>query len=279
MNLKPITPNDLPLVDTFLKMDHHQRGYPTGDLEILQHDFEEEELSLTDSIHFIEKNDQIIGLIGTFGASWGNYVIGPIFEELHHHKDNIKEAIGLLGDTKFIVDVPSTNRELKTALEELQVPVDSESTAMHYHVNTHNLTETANIVPLTDDLKPAVNELFIKNLRPWAWNDESVEDVGESDHTAILMLEGHVAGAITWDWSTETHEGELEYLCVGSDYQGKGYGKELVDYALNRIKPLLVEGENDEFFLDVAKANTAARNFYERYGFIVDYERSIYIAK
>jgi GNAT superfamily N-acetyltransferase len=54
------------------------------------------------------------------------------------------------------------------------------------------------------------------------------------------------------------------YLLPG--YWGKGYGKQLMDFAVNRLKEL----SYCKITLWVLEENKRARRFYERYGFVFD---------
>ncbi|MBM3232123.1 GNAT family N-acetyltransferase [Candidatus Pacearchaeota archaeon] len=58
---------------------------------------------------------------------------------------------------------------------------------------------------------------------------------------------------------------ELDYIAVSKDYQGKGYGKKLIDKLLNLCKKL----EIDKIKLSVRSSNNIAINLYKLYGFVI----------
>jgi Acetyltransferases len=53
------------------------------------------------------------------------------------------------------------------------------------------------------------------------------------------------------------------------EFRGKGYGKEVMDFAVTRLKPKAKK----EISLWVFEENTAARRFYERYRFRLDSQK------
>lgn len=59
------------------------------------------------------------------------------------------------------------------------------------------------------------------------------------------------------------YDSKIEMLFISPDYIGKGYGKELIQFALENLKATEV---------DVNEQNTNALNFYKRMGFVA-YER------
>lgn len=60
--------------------------------------------------------------------------------------------------------------------------------------------------------------------------------------------------------------GEIESIYLLPEYWDKGYGKQLMDFAVNRLKELSYRMVT----LWVLEENKRARTFYERYGFVFD---------
>lgn len=60
--------------------------------------------------------------------------------------------------------------------------------------------------------------------------------------------------------------GEVEAIYLLPEFWGSGYGKQLMDFAINALKE---RGYND-IYLWVLEENIRARRFYEKYGFVAD---------
>ena len=60
--------------------------------------------------------------------------------------------------------------------------------------------------------------------------------------------------------------GEIHAIYLLADYWDKGYGRQLMDFAVNRLKELSC----CKVTLWVMEENNRARRFYERYGWVLD---------
>ena len=60
--------------------------------------------------------------------------------------------------------------------------------------------------------------------------------------------------------------GEIGAMYLLSEYWGKGYGREMMDFSLAELKRM----GHDEVLLWVLEANNRARRFYEKCGFSFD---------
>jgi ribosomal protein S18 acetylase RimI-like enzyme len=60
--------------------------------------------------------------------------------------------------------------------------------------------------------------------------------------------------------------GEIYAIYLLADYWDQGYGKQLMNYAINRLRELSCRTVT----LWVMEENNRARRFYERYGFVLD---------
>lgn len=84
---------------------------------------------------------------------------------------------------------------------------------------------------------------------------EQLED--KKDKIFVLRESEELIGSVS------IIDGEIDDLIVNSKYQGKGYGKKLLLYAINKMQGLKVE----KITLHVAKWNEKALKLYENNGF------------
>jgi len=80
----------------------------------------------------------------------------------------------------------------------------------------------------------------------------------------IGLLDGNVIGSIMAGY--EGHRGWINYLAVVPEYQGRGYGRKLVQKAVDELRKIGCLKIN----LQVRKSNTSAIGFYKRLGFKED---------
>lgn len=84
-------------------------------------------------------------------------------------------------------------------------------------------------------------------------------DAGRSS-IAVIEAEDRVIGFCKINYGNAV--GDLEYLIVSEDHRGKGYGAQLMEWALNRFEELGIR----DIDVKVADGNNAL-TLYERYGF------------
>ena len=84
-------------------------------------------------------------------------------------------------------------------------------------------------------------------------------DAGNSS-IAVIEAEDRVVGFCKIDYVSTA--GVIEYLIVSEGYRGKGYGAQLMEWALNRFKELNIY----DMDVQVADGNDAI-SLYEKYGF------------
>ena len=77
---------------------------------------------------------------------------------------------------------------------------------------------------------------------------------------AVIEAEGRIVGFCKINYGSAV--GDLEYLIVSEDNRGKGYGAQLMEWALNRFEELGIR----DIDVKVADGNDAI-SLYERYGF------------
>ncbi len=90
------------------------------------------------------------------------------------------------------------------------------------------------------------------------------------DEFYIAYLDGQPMGMLVIgklrDADADEHAGEIGAIYLLAGYWGKGYGKQLMDFAISRLKELSYRTVT----LWVLEANERARKFYERYGYVFD---------
>ena len=285
MEFKQITSRDLPLVAELLELSNgngaYGRGYPKGTLEGLTHEYAELGATLLEQFYLVGDN---LGIFGIFDAPWGLYLIGPIFQPKHHSVDNmvaILEGIFQLPSLKcrkLAITVLEENQVMLEAVQKAGFSLTYEGVAMEYDLTGYPLKEiSAQMVEISTgdlDALEQINGIFKEDLEPWG--NRTVEDLVEmlEDETQIAALkqDGCVAGAIIWSADPVLLESELEYVCVKKEFQGQGYGKLLVDYAANALKLLGIK----DWYLDTARSNVRAQQFYLNHGFNIEYIRYVY---
>jgi len=66
--------------------------------------------------------------------------------------------------------------------------------------------------------------------------------------------------------SDKQKAGEIGSIYLLEEFWNKGYGKEMLDFALTNLRNM----EFNEIILWVLEENTRARKFYEKHGFVLD---------
>jgi ribosomal-protein-alanine N-acetyltransferase len=88
-----------------------------------------------------------------------------------------------------------------------------------------------------------------------------------------LQMGKNLAGYTIFSWVAG--EAHLLNLCVHPDWQGRGYGSLLLEYAINQVARL----ESESMFLEVRASNPRAVSLYKNRGFkIIGQRRSYYQA-
>ncbi|MFO7679293.1 MAG: GNAT family N-acetyltransferase [Chloroflexota bacterium] len=113
-------------------------------------------------------------------------------------------------------------------------------------------------------LHRAVMQEYVAATWGWveAWQAEYFKRKWDPDKWRIIQVEGQDAGV----WVVEEREGEL-YLGlieITAEFQGQGVGTAVIQNLL-----AAAQAQNRAVSLHVLKANTRARQLYERLGFAV----------
>lgn len=98
--------------------------------------------------------------------------------------------------------------------------------------------------------------------KSYGWNEQTQRNyAAESLKGNIVLVEGDRAGVITIsDWQDQLH---LTFIALLPQYQGRGIGSKLIEYAKDRAR-----SNNKPLTLQVLEINPA-KLFYEKQGFEV----------
>ena len=86
----------------------------------------------------------------------------------------------------------------------------------------------------------------------------------QPDLFLVALLDGKVVGSVMVGY--EGHRGWLNYLAVRPEYQKRGYGRKLVERALEELTKLGCQKVN----LQVRRSNVSVVEFYKHLGFKED---------
>ena len=86
----------------------------------------------------------------------------------------------------------------------------------------------------------------------------------QPDLFLVALLDGKVVGSVMVGY--EGHRGWLNYLAVRPEYQKRGYGRKLVERALEEVTKLGCQKVN----LQVRRSNVSVVEFYKHLGFKED---------
>lgn len=95
------------------------------------------------------------------------------------------------------------------------------------------------------------------DIQPYCFYS-SIDELGDKKEKIFILKENdELIGSVA------IVDGEIDDLIVNPKYQGKGYGKKILLYAINKMQSLKVE----KITLHVAKWNEKAVRIYENNGF------------
>jgi ribosomal-protein-alanine N-acetyltransferase len=110
-----------------------------------------------------------------------------------------------------------------------------------------------------------------KSAYPFPWSRGIFEDCVRVGSTCFgLQLGRNLVGYCIFNWAVG--EAHLLNLAVHPEWQHRGYGKLLLEYAVNHVTRL----ECEVMFLEVRASNTGAAGLYEARGFKVVGRRPAY---
>lgn len=113
---------------------------------------------------------------------------------------------------------------------------------------------------------------FLKNDIPKTFryfNKRNIKVIENHFLTVILIVDNREIGYAHIDFD----DGKYWFgICILSDYQGKGYGKKLIQFVLNNSKLRNIK----EIYLSVDKINENAIKLYKNFNFIIISETETY---
>lgn len=140
---------------------------------------------------------------------------------------------------------------------------------------------------LPDDDRKKISNVYeqswrcaYKNIIPQSYFDSIpggswADNINRDGRKNLIMLEnGTIIGTLSFcrsRWKQYDDYGEIVAIYFLPEYMGKGYGKYLLDRAIEELKALGFE----TVLLWVLEDNRRARNFYEKYGFTLSGEYRI----
>ena len=106
---------------------------------------------------------------------------------------------------------------------------------------------------------------------PFPWTRGVFEDCLRVGYACFgLQFARELAGYTVFSWAAG--EAHLLNLCVHPDWQHRGYGSLLLEYAINHVARL----ESESIFLEVRESNPRAAELYKNRGFNVIGRRPSY---
>ncbi len=104
------------------------------------------------------------------------------------------------------------------------------------------------------------------------WSIDVFQQCFLQRHHCVVVEENALMIGFIMISSALTGENHILNLCVDPDYQRKGYGKMLLDYAISQAKLNNV----DIIYLEVRRSNNTAIRLYDKSGFVQIGERKNY---
>ena len=116
---------------------------------------------------------------------------------------------------------------------------------------------------LSDEYKRIYNECFYNmrktlDIEPYNWYKSSDDLSDKADNTYLLMDKDGIVGSVSCT------DNEIDDLFVRRGEQGKGYGRQLLYWAMRKIR----EKNDLPVTLHAAEWNTNAVRLYEQAGFV-----------
>ena len=121
------------------------------------------------------------------------------------------------------------------------------------------------IRPMLSRDVPVVAQIA-KSVMPYSWSEAIFRDCLEGDYQAWVMVQGSldIANAVLGFILSlvQVGEGQILKVAIRQRAQGQGYGRQLVEHALNEMQQGV-----QRIFLEVRVSNSQAVAFYQSMGF------------
>lgn len=96
-------------------------------------------------------------------------------------------------------------------------------------------------------------------IEPYNWYSKYVQMADKAENVFIFLKDNQIIGSVA------CYGNEIDDLIVKKSYQKKGYGKQLLLWAMNHIR----QNNDSEITLHVAEWNEGALELYKKVGFLV----------
>ena len=119
----------------------------------------------------------------------------------------------------------------------------------------------------TEEYMTVYNDCFYPmrkalDIKPYRWYSESWQLSGKTDNINLLLKNDEIVGSVA------CYGNEIDDLFVRRRYQNKGYGKQLLQWAIHQIR----SQNDDPVVLHAAQWNQKAVSMYQQAGFVVSKE-------
>lgn len=127
---------------------------------------------------------------------------------------------------------------------------------------------SAVLKPLEFDFRPMARQDLDSLVRieraayPYPWTLGNFRDCLEAGYSCwVAEIDGRLAGY--WIMMLAVGEGHILNCCVAPDWQGRGFGRQLVEHLMGTAR----DHGTEFLFLEVRPSNTVAVGLYKRLGF------------
>lgn len=117
-------------------------------------------------------------------------------------------------------------------------------------------------------------ELIEQRTQKNPWNAQSLSECFSDAYKVVVLYVGEISQGFAVIYNTRFTT-DLLTIGVDPEYQGKGYGRFLLECTLREA----LEGGADECFLEVRVSNVRAQNLYKSMGFEIVGTRKDYYQK
>ncbi|MEH6617326.1 MAG: ribosomal protein S18-alanine N-acetyltransferase [Porticoccus sp.] len=100
-----------------------------------------------------------------------------------------------------------------------------------------------------------------QQVTPHPWRESQFLESVSKHHCLVLSLEAQIIGYTVY--TIVAGEAEILNIAIHPDYQGKGYGRQLLEYLMS-----IVSEQAERFFLEVRASNHPAIHLYQDVGFV-----------
>ena len=126
-----------------------------------------------------------------------------------------------------------------------------------------------------DAYKGIIPDDYLENMpaqleKRTEWNRQTLSDPGDCEYLCV-MYDDKMIGRLVYskcrdEDKAETNTGEIHAIYLQASYWNKGYGKQMMDFAINELR----NAGYQDAIVWVLEDNNRAKRFYEKYGFVLD---------